>query len=198
MIHGWSVHLAQYLGTELNLDHRKVAVVAYGLEVIIGALIKLAVFVLVPSILGVFKLFAFALISSAILRLPSGGVHNNAYYKCLLSTLTFFLIIAFTAKGLAVYPLPLNVFAFLILLLAFLVFIKLAPVDNQEKPIKSEARRKRLKFISCSLLVGYGVIFFLWSPEQDIMLAFLLAVLFHTFTLTKMGHALFKAIDNLI
>ena len=198
MIHGWSVHFAQYLGSELNLDPRKVAVVAYGLEVIIGAIIKLTMFTLIPFILGVFKLFIFAFLSSVPLRLASGGPHNNAYYKCLISTLSIFLIIAFTAKGLAMYHLPLNILFPLVLFLAFLIFLKLAPVDNQEKPIKSEARRKHLKFISCSLLVVYGVVFFLWQPDQSVGLACLLAVLFHTFALTKIGHALFQAIDNLI
>ncbi|MEG6510567.1 accessory gene regulator ArgB-like protein [Desulforamulus ruminis] len=198
MIHGWSVHFAQYLGSELNLDHRKVAIVAYGLEVILGAIIKLAVYIIIPSMLGVFKLFAVAFLISAPLRLASGGPHNNAYYKCLITALTVFLIIAFTAKGLSTSPLPLNILFPLVLFLAFPVFLKLAPVDSKEKPIKSEARRKRLKFISCLLLVIYGITFTLWQPEQAVGLACLLAVLFHTFSLTKMGYALFKAIDNLI
>ncbi len=196
MIHGWAVHMANFLGAELNLEQRKIAIAAYGLEVLTGALIKLAVFIIVPYLLGILKLFAVVMISFGIIRLPAGGIHCNAYYKCVLSSLFFFLAIAFTAQYLSAFTLPVYEILYAVLVVVWLVCSKLAPVDVKEKPIKSEKRRLRLKVISCTLPFIYGAVLTYWRPGQDIVLACLLSLLFHTFTLTKPGHKFFGWVDS--
>ncbi|WP_066636825.1 accessory gene regulator ArgB-like protein [Desulfolucanica intricata] len=198
MIHAWSVYLARYLGNELQLNKSKVSIISYGLEVFIGGMLKFIIYVLVTLFLGVFDQFAVALLSSAFLRLLSGGPHCSAYYKCLINTLFIFLSIAITAKHLSTYTLPTQEVLWFSLALAFMVFIRLAPVDVKEKPIRSQNRRMLLKIFSCVMIIIYYIVFSCWRPHQDIIWACSLAVFFHTYTLTQPGQKFIKWLDNLL
>ncbi|ACV61331.1 Accessory gene regulator B [Desulfofarcimen acetoxidans DSM 771] len=198
MIHTWSVCLARYLGSELNLDKSRVSIISYGLEVLIGGFFKLIIYIVVPLFLGVFNQFAAAFLCSALLRLPSGGPHCSAYYKCLINTLVIYLTIAVTATYLSLSPLPVQAVLWFGLGLAFMVFYKLAPVDVKEKPIKSEKRRRCLKIISCIIVVVYFIFFSYWRFSQDIMWACSMAVIFHTFTLTWSGQRFIGKLDKLL
>lgn len=198
MIHTWSLNISNYIGKELNLDNRKILIISYGTEVIIGAFIKLAVFIIIPLILGVFKLFATAYISFALLRLPSGGVHCSAFYRCLIISTSVYLGIALIAKYLATLSINSIELLWLVLLMAIIVFIKLAPVDVKEKPIRSILRRKILKYISCLMVIAIFIVTYFWQPDHDITWAISLAISFQVFTLTKAGHSFFGWVDNII
>ena len=197
MIHTYSKKLAEHLINELNLDNQRIPVISYGLEVIIGGFLKLTTFIFVPWLFGVLNQFTTAYITSAFLRLPSGGAHCTAYYKCLINTLVVFLIIALIAKH-TLNPLPIKQILWISLFLALLVFVKIAPVVSKEKPIVSLKRRRNLKIASSLILVIYFIVSLYWNPKQDILIASSLAILFHIFTLTKLGHKLLSYVDKLI
>lgn len=197
MIHDLSVSIANYIGKELELRQNKIEVVSYGLEVSIGGLIKLTIFTIVPLLFGVFNQFAASYICSASLRIIAGGHHCTAYYKCLITTLITYMIISQTCVLLPLHFPQANLIFYLSILIAFAIFIKLAPVDVEEKPIRSGVRRKKLKIISCLLLVLYIPIFIYWNPTQDIYLACGLAILFQSFLLTSYGLCSLKWVDVL-
>ncbi|MBM7854675.1 accessory gene regulator B [Desulfohalotomaculum tongense] len=198
MIHKYSVQLAKYLSYELNLDRSRQAVIAYGLEVLIGGTIKILVFISIPWLFGIFPQFIAAFLSSAFLRLPSGGVHCSAYYRCLISSLLLFLFIAAISKYLVTFKLPVHFFLWFSLLTALITFIKLAPVDVKEKPIRCDTRRKILKIISCLMPFIYLVVFNIFNLSSDIILASSMSILFHTFTLTNLGHKFFRLVDKIL
>lgn len=198
MIHTWSVKLSQYLGRELNLDNQGIPIVSYGLEVLIGGLLKLLVFILVPLILGVFREFGAAYLASAFLRVPSGGAHCSAYYKCLVVTLLIFLGLAAAAKQLSYYQTQIIYLFWFSIVFAFLIHAKLAPVDVKEKPIYSATRRKHLKYVSCLIIAIYCAIFLWWNPNIEIALSWSLGLLFHTITLTRPGQTFIKQIEGFI
>lgn len=102
MIHAISNQFANLISEELHLERGKIRIVSYGLEVLLGGLIKTAFFVVTPLSMGLFKLFATVYITSALLRLSSGGFHCSSFLRCLLSTLLIFLVLATGAK----YHLP--------------------------------------------------------------------------------------------
>jgi len=103
MIHTSAINIAEILSRELKLDKKRTSIVSYGLEVILGGVIKLFVFITFPLALGVFTQFIAANLASGFLRLFSGGVHCTAYYRCLITSTTVFLIIAFVSKHLFIY-----------------------------------------------------------------------------------------------
>lgn len=198
MIQTWSVRLTELIAKELNLENSKLNIVSYGLEVIIGGLIKLIFFILVPWMLGVLREFLIAYISFAFLRIVAGGIHCSAFYRCLIVSLTSYLGIAYTVIFIAIIPLPYRELYWGVLVLAFLVVVTRAPVDVEEKPIISPQRRLRLKILSCFHVVIFFLLSLLWNPESTIYLASGLAILFQVFTLTDSGAKFFKFIDQII
>lgn len=197
MVHSLSVRIANYLVNEIEHDKPKLSIVSYGVEILIGGLIKIAVFVTVPLLFGFFPEFAIAFLSSAFLRIPSGGAHFSAYYRCLIITLSVFSGIALIAKYTYINFYVVKVFFISSLALAFFTFIKIAPVDVKEKPIRSPLRRKRLKIISCLMIIFYFAIFIYYKQSVNNVLASGLAVLFHTLTLTEYGKNLCLKLDKL-
>lgn len=198
MIHTWAVNIAEILSRELKLDKKRTSIVIYGLEVILGGIIKLFIFITLPLVLGVFTQFIAANLASGFLRLTSGGVHCSSYYRCLIVSTTIFLIIAFVSKYLFIYIVFVDLILWFSLALALVVFVIKAPVDVPEKPIRNHSRRRMLKIISCIMVMLYFLLFLYWKPEPDVILASSLGVLFHTFTLTRPGHTSVFLVDKSI
>lgn len=198
MIHNWAFNLAHAIGKELDLEDRKLTIISYGLEVLIGALIRIITYITIPYMLGILDLFWVAFLSMAILKLASGGVHSNAYYKCLWYSLIIIIAISFTARYLATLDLPLDIITGSTLIITFFTFWKLAPVICKEKPIKSESRRIRLKILACGLVLVYALSYYFWRPDDEILIACLLSVIFHVFTMTQLGHRFMRFLDGLI
>lgn len=198
MVHNWALNLANAIGKELNLENQKLPILSYGLEVLIGAVIRIFIYIAIPYMLGILDLFWAAFFSMGILKLASGGVHSNAYYKCLWFSLILLCVIAFMATHLATFELPLDEITITILIITFFTFLKLAPVTVKEKPIRSEKRRIRLKLIACGLVLVYGASYYLWQPADAVLIACLLSIAFHDFTLTKAGHQFMRYVDGLI
>lgn len=92
MIHQLAQKIAEYLSRELNTGGPRQAVVAYGLEILLGGIVKLGAFVVVPAVLGILVQTWAALLASACFRLPAGGAHCTAYYRCLVGSLVTFSI----------------------------------------------------------------------------------------------------------
>lgn len=70
---------------------------------ILGGIIKLVSFVAVPAALGILPQTWAALLASACFRLPAGGAHCTAYYRCLVGSLFTFSLIGAAAKHTAVF-----------------------------------------------------------------------------------------------
>ncbi|AGL01892.1 accessory gene regulator ArgB-like protein [Desulfoscipio gibsoniae] len=200
MINSWSVKVAGYIGKELDLDDKTMAIVSYGIEVIIGALIKFTVFIIVPWMLGVLVEFMVAYFSFAILRIVAGGVHCSKFYRCLIVSVTSYLAIAFIAIYISSYALPYTYQEIYwgILVFSFLVVITKAPVDVQEKPIINPKRRLCLKIASCLVVGLYMLISVYWHFEDKIYVASGLGILFQVFSVTKSGAKFFKLVDQII
>lgn len=200
MINLWSAKAAGCIAKELNLNNKKIAIVSYGIEVIIGALIKLAVFIAVPWMLGVLAEFMVAYLSFAILRIVAGGVHCSEFYRCLIVSAISYLSIAFISTHISSYALPYTYreIYWVILIFSLLVMIVKAPVDVQEKPIINPKRRLRLKIASCLVVGLYMLISVYWHLEDKIYVASGLGILFQVSTVTKSGTQLFKLVDQII
>lgn len=201
MINSWSVKVAGYIGKELDLDNKKTAIVSYGIEVMIGAIIKLIIFIMVPWMLGVLTEFIVAYLSFAILRIVAGGVHCSEFYRCLIVSLSSYLAIAFIATYLSFYALPSYTYQelyWVLLAFSFLVVITKAPVDVQEKPIINPKRRLRLKIASCLVIGLFMLVSVYWQPEDKIYIASGLGILFQVFTVTQSGAKFFKLVDQII
>jgi len=198
MVHEISIRITNYIASELKLEKARLDIISYGIEVMLGGLVKWSIFIIVPLLLGVFKQFITACIIYAILRVPSGGRHCSAYYKCLIASFSIFTAIAFIAKYFSfAFILSKTLFWFSIGTI-FIIFLLKAPVDVPQKPILNTSKRNTLKIVSCSIAVLISVLFICLKPSDDLLLASSLTILFHAFTLTKPGNNFLCWLDNKI
>ena len=99
------------------------------------------------------------------------------------------------------------VISILILIWAFMIVYKLAPVDSQSKPIRTEAKRKRLKkssilILSVYLVIIVGNIICYYATRKVDLLVYSgcihIGLLWQVFSLTKVGHKVLGKLDALL
>lgn len=196
------------LALELNFDEEKRQVVNYGLY----GLIQLITILFSTLILGlIFGIAIEALMMSftgSLLRKYSGGAHVSDINVCtlisILICILFPLIIKFYLLSLINSSLLSFLIAF-IFLSSFYIVYKFAPVDNPNKPIKTEKKKKRMRkgsFICLILFLLTSVLFSIFGRDNKMLYAFCLSILFavswQIFTLTKAGLWLYKALDAIL
>jgi accessory gene regulator B len=198
---------AHKIAFELKYDDEKEQVVAYGMI----ALVQIVITTFMVAVLGfLFKVPLQALLlcwAVSLLRKYSGGAHLQTMEACTLMSIILSLLLAL----LATHILPIFVQAPLLLALIFIVYglafficLKKAPVDNANKPIRTAAKRKRMKKYTMLVLFAYFIISIILFVVKDYLAIFsalnfslLLAVIWQVITLTNFGKYTFSQIDKL-
>lgn len=198
--------IAVYLGKSLNKDDEEIAVIRYGLiallqtcSIFIIALIIGALFNFIPEAMTAF-------FSVGFIRRFIGGHHSQKLYSCLavsvccislFSALTRYLIVPFV-------PLPvIGIFVCLVYISAFWLTYKLAPVDNPNKRIRTEDKRKRLRrnsFIVLSVFFVLSISSLIFQSLYSgvysrITVSLAVSVLWQVLMLTSAGKFLISNID---
>ena len=197
MIHRLAQKLAEYLNRELNTGGSRQAIIAYGLEIILGGIIKLVSFVAVPAALGILPQTWAALLASACFRLPAGGAHCTAYYRCLVGSLFTFSLIGAAAKHTAVFISADRVF-YISISLALLSVALWAPADTEIKPVTRPGDRKKAKAWSYGVLVLYLYLRYYYQIPNELLLAGSLGLLSQVFTLTPLGYWAMMKLDRFL
>lgn len=200
---------ADKIALELNLDINKKEVIAYGMFALLQMVLSIALVIIFGS---VFNLLVEALIISfttSILRKYSGGVHANSSGACIIIGTIICIGQAFIVKVLTDYDINLNlniIVGSLIFIWSYYTVYKLAPVDSPAKPIKKEAKRKRMRKGSIIILTAYliiviiSLIMYSYTGDRNLIKYYLciyIGVLWQVFTLTTYGHFIMKKIDAL-
>ncbi|UTW70179.1 accessory gene regulator B family protein [Anaerobacillus sp. HL2] len=84
--------LCNYTNQEQQEDY-----VRYGLEIILGGLLKLFIILTISEILGIVDIMLAAFLTFAIFRSFTGGHHYSTYGRCLIVGLITMLLISFGA-----------------------------------------------------------------------------------------------------
>ncbi|MCL6447725.1 MAG: accessory gene regulator B family protein [Armatimonadetes bacterium] len=197
MIHNLAVRLAAIIATELKIEERR-NVIAYGLEIIIGALVKLLSFIALPLALGVFPQVVAAALAGGVFRLAAGGAHCTAYYRCLVSSLATFTGTGALARCLAGYSLPLEGIVAGAAVWSFVIALRWAPADTPAKPINNPRQRRVLKIASLLIVVIYFAAGLFASFRADLLLAASFGLFIQAFTVTPAGYRFIDAVDRLL
>ncbi|AGK97486.1 accessory gene regulator B family protein [Clostridium pasteurianum] len=121
-----------------DLDLKKME---YGLICAFDEITKLIPYFIVFWIFSLQKYYIVALIFFCPIRLFSGGYHAKTYWGCFfISFIVFFMIIIFGK-----YIMINNIISLLLLIVSFIFICIFSSVDNINKRIKSENRKKKLK-----------------------------------------------------
>jgi accessory gene regulator B len=150
-----------------NLTNLEIKKIEFGLTCIISELSKIFMFLIIFSIFSVVEYFLMGLAFFCSLRLVAGGYHDKTYWRCFVTSLTIFTIIVLAGNN--IY---LNMIQRILLILISLILIwRYAPVDHPNKPIISEARRKRLRISSIAACLFLGAISFLLQNDLSVAAA---------------------------
>ncbi len=202
-VHELAVKMADYLGRELDAERIQVARMAFGLELLLGDMVKLVIILTLAQLLGIILEVLIIMVVAAVLRLASGGEHCSAYYRCLVGGIICFLLLGWGVQVLN--PLLSRQIITMIALFSFLLveFIlwKYAPGDTENKPITEPADKKRFK--KWSLRIGFAYFVIMMSCAGfDRASAFVLPVaagmLEQAFTVTPWGYSFMHFVDRVL
>lgn len=203
-IHTLSVRTAAYIAKEINVDRKSENRMAFGLELLLGAVIKLLCLMVLAYYLGIFPETLTVAITAGILRLASGGEHCSEYYRCLIGGTVCFLLLGWVSWNLdQLIHYPHNM---LILLFVFLPVMaalwRYAPGDTENKPIthaSDKARFKRWSLLIATVLFITAFSFLLLGGTiSHYSLPIAVGIIEQTFTITPLGYGFIGNIDHIL
>lgn len=190
-VHSIAMTLGNVISRELNYDNLKRAKINYGLEVLLGLIIKSVIFIIVPFFLGVLKQSLIIMFTIAILRYASGGMHCKTFIKCLIVSTTIYISLGMLAKIVTIND---NLF-YVLNIVSFLIVLLKSPVDPPEKIIKTNKKRHAMKLISTLIVLLYIYISNA-TTENDVKNSVAFAMYFQIFTLINWDKIFYKFINQ--
>ncbi len=196
-----STKMAKYITRESELGSGQTDRVRYGLEIILGTLIKGVILLTSACFLGILPQVMIALICGSLLRLVSGGAHCTSYLRCLSFGLVVYLSAGKIALSLEKF-LNLDQLA-IILLLCFLAMSLCACLwAPAEVPYRTINYNEQILFKGLTLVFLTVLITAAFLSVGHIRVSFilagLLALLAQTFSLTPPGYLIIGKIDELL
>lgn len=193
-----ALHMAQAAG----LEEEKVDQLRYGLEIIMGMLIKGTVLFSLAYLLNIVPQVAMALAAASLFRLLSGGGHCTGYWRCLVLGVTIYLFIGVAAANTAsLITLHLLKFmAGIVIIISTACTVKWAPGEVPYRVLKGKREINMFKTLSLLyLLLWAGLIIHLADRgNSSFMLAALLALAVQTISFTPRGYGLVARADGLM
>lgn len=192
-----AAHMAQATGLEKD----KTDQLRFGLEIIMGTLIKGAILFSLAYLLNVLPQVALALAAGGLFRLLSGGAHCTSYWRCLVLGVTVYLFIGLAAVSIAnlITLKWFNAMVGTFIFIAIACTVKWAP---GEVPYRTMVRRQISKFKVLSLLylsLWAGLVIYLVNgTNYSLFLAALLALAMQTLSFTPWGYGLVARVDGLM
>jgi accessory gene regulator B len=142
-----------------EIPESRLKIMKFGLECLIGDFSKLLAYFIIFWLLSVPEYYLVSVLCYCGVRAAGGGYHEETYFRCFITSFVIFSVIIFCSYR---FPLDTVPRAF-ILILSLIVAYLFAPVDHPNKPIISEERRRRLKYLTCILMVSTGAGSFLFN-----------------------------------
>jgi accessory gene regulator B len=122
------------------IEEKYIAVYEYGLELLLTSILEMLAVIIISIIAGKLLITTLFLLSFCILRIYAGGFHASTNLRCFLVLIIvytlFLLVLQFAINTNSVLiSIPLS-------LISELFVIWLAPVDNENKPLSDEIRKR--------------------------------------------------------
>lgn len=202
-IHEMATRIAAYLAREMEADHTQESRMGFGLELLLGDLVKLVCILTLAYLLGILEEVFVVMVTASILRLASGGEHCSAYYRCLLGGMICFLSLGWLVQQLNVLLSTVGILissgaAFLI---SVFILWRYAPGDTENKPITDEAEKERFKQLSLIIAAIYLAIALdmaIFTDTLPLVLPIAMGMLEQAFTISPWGYHLMHVVDRML
>jgi len=200
-IHELAGRCAAYIAHEIEADRSQENRMAFGLELLLGEIVKLLCVITLSYALGILPEVITITTAAGVLRLASGGEHCSAYYRCLIGGTLCFLLLGWTAHSLN--PIISRTDLLLTVVICSLIvggiLWKYAPGDTENKPINTEEERTRFKKWSLIIASVYCVVMIImmqFDTLRILVLPMIIGMTEQAFTITPWGYRFIHFIDN--
>lgn len=180
-------------------------VIAYGTELLLGAIIKGLIISLVTWFIGTFYESWMVLLFSALLRTFSGGVHCTSYTRCLITSSLVFSSLGLVVKLYQPHLTEQALFAIVTLsiLILWAICIIWIPAGNEVRPLTKYNDKVKFKIssfiiISLYLLIFVVALYYFSTTPKTFFLASITGLLWQGFTVTPFGFSLVGKFDSLL
>lgn len=152
-MHALCVKIANYLAIRTGQPERE-AVLAYGLELLLGEISKFTVLFILAALLGMLPTILLVTISTVSFRLISGGNHSSSHLNCLKTTLIVLLSAGWLAKILQPWFTGNSLWWVLIIVFAYLLYAiyRWVPLSNEHRKLDTPAAKKKFRLLSFILV----------------------------------------------
>jgi len=140
----------------------------YGLICAFSDVTKFVTYFVIFYFLKLQLYFIVAAIFLSSIRLFLGGYHAETYWGCFSLSFTIYLVIILLGK----YIVYNSIIVMMLVIISITLVFLFAPVDNINKRIKSEKRRKKLKYYSIIIVFILSRLCYL-IPQQFLITAVL-------------------------
>lgn len=193
--------MAGFLACQVGLEQSRVDSVRFGLEIILGEIIKWIMLLAAAALLGVLPGALFAMISMGLFRLVSGGAHCEDYWRCLVFGLVVF--IGGAKMGVIVQdylsqPVMIEtvIVCFMVMFMMVLIW---APGEVPNRRINARERGLFKKLSVLYLVVWTSTALFIFIPfSVSLAVAGLLAMIVQCFSFTPPGYAAIDGFDRIL
>lgn len=202
-----SKRIAAEISHSLDKSKDEQEIIAYGLLGIFQLISNIGLTHLLGWIFGVPFQALILSFSVSVLRRFSGGAHADSLNLCTLVGLIYSIFFAKVSVYFAGSPFSLWIsmgFSALIMILAWITVAARAPVDSPHKPIKSEAKKKRMRkgsFQTLAFLTIVVIFLFIVGCSNKTVLSYgfslVFGVLWQTFSLTIPGAKLLNNLNKI-
>lgn len=202
-----SSKISNSITKELQLDENKEAIVNYGIFAIMHTALSVGFVIVFGALFNVLIEALIITLTISILRKSAGGAHASSPGICAFVGTVLSVGMAIVIKNINLNVNVIIVISTLIFIWSFIIVYKLAPVDSPTKPIRTEAKRKRLKKSSILILSVYLVIItgnivgYYATQNVDLLVysgCIHIGLLWQVFSLTKIGHKVLGKLDALL
>ena len=191
---------ANYLMKQKGENHEKRRVYFYGLQVIIGAIVKVIILFVLALVTDTLLTTFLMTLVFASLRSIAGGYHMDTFGKCLGVSISMFMVFSIIARYTYQYWNDYQILIFGVITVFFSLFsiYKWAPSDNPNRPITQPSEIKKFKRLSIIYLAICTIICFIliYTKLYMIFLSIEFGLILEIFSITPVGHTFFDFVKN--
>ncbi len=202
-IHELAVKCAAYLAWELGSNTKQELRMAYGLEVLLGEIVKMVLLLWLAWMLGILPEVIFISITAGLLRLASGGEHCSEYYRCLIGGTICFILLGVGVHNLNIFFNGSGAYITIVasILLSWSILFKYAPGETENKPINSEEERVKFRRLSILIVSIYGLVMLMLMLMHNyllrpLVLPILVGMVEQAFTVSPWGYRFMHFVDG--
>lgn len=198
MIAAVSKNIATYLGNRLITSQDQVEVYEYGLQILLGAMIKVVLIVFLSWALNTFNITLVLFLVFAAFRCFGGGAHLSTYPRCLIFGTSIIvglgLISQFHLDSTVLKVLFISNFIF-----AIYACIKWVPAGTEKKQFTCDkvCSLQKKKLLILIIIWSFMIVYLMGLAQNTYVLAVILGAWGSLSLITPWGYQLLATIDKL-